>query len=98
MISARTKAALAAAKARGVRLGKPENLRNQDVGRVSGRVRRAVVAGERASDLRPIIADVQASGASSLRQIAAGLNQRSILTARGCRGTVNLGRGLAERV
>src|SRR3954462_2138552 len=38
MISARTKAALAAAKARGVRLGKPANLRNQDGGRVQGRV------------------------------------------------------------
>ena len=70
-------------KARGVRLGKPENLRDQDVGRVRGRAQRTVVAGERASDLRPIIADVQASGASSLRQIAAGLNQRGIPTARG---------------
>src|SRR3954464_3813786 len=34
MISARTKAALAAAKAKGVQLGKSENLRNQDRGRV----------------------------------------------------------------
>ena len=32
MISARTKAALAAAKARGKRLGTPENLRNHDLG------------------------------------------------------------------
>src|SRR5215207_5058697 len=44
MISARTKAALAAAKARGVRLGKSENLRNQDRGRVRGRARRAEIA------------------------------------------------------
>jgi len=34
-------------------------------------------------DLQPIIADVQASGGLSLRQIAAGLNQRGIPTARG---------------
>ena len=39
MISARTKAALAAAKARGVRLGKPENLSNQEAGQVRGRAR-----------------------------------------------------------
>src|SRR4051812_18898417 len=31
---------------------------------------------ERTADLRPIIADVQSAGASSLRQIAAGLNGR----------------------
>jgi DNA invertase Pin-like site-specific DNA recombinase len=83
MISVRTKAALAAAKARGVRLGKPENLRHQEAGRVQGRARRTVIAGGRAADLRPIIADVRASGASSLRQIAAGLNGRGIPTARG---------------
>ena len=32
MISARTKAALAAAKARGAQLGRPENLTNQEAG------------------------------------------------------------------
>jgi hypothetical protein len=37
MISERTKAALAAAKARGKRLGTPGNLRNQHVGRANGR-------------------------------------------------------------
>jgi DNA invertase Pin-like site-specific DNA recombinase len=82
MISARTKAALAA-KARGVQLGRPENLQNQEVGRERGRARRTTLAGERAADLQPIIADVQVTGVRSLRVIAAGLNQRGIPAARG---------------
>jgi hypothetical protein len=41
------------------------------------------VAAERAADIAPIIAELQASGATSLRAIAAGLNQRGISTARG---------------
>src|SRR5918993_4311163 len=51
MISARTKAAMAAAKARGVQLGRPENLRNQDTGRERGRAKRTATAAARAADL-----------------------------------------------
>ena len=99
MISARTKAALAAAKARGARLGKPENLRNQDAGRMQGRARRSAMAAERTADLRPIIMDVRASGASSLREIAAGLNQRGIPAARGGPwSAVQVKRALERRV
>src|SRR5688500_6183468 len=76
MISARTKSALAAAKARGRRLGNPGNLRNEDVGRIRGRARRTAMAQQRTKDLAPIIADIQAAGAFSFRQIAAGLNAR----------------------
>src|SRR5215203_4942397 len=83
MISQRTKAALAAAKARGKKLGTPANLRNQDTGRIQGRAKRTMIAWERAADLKPIIADLRVKGASSLRQIAVGLNQRGIPTARG---------------
>ena len=83
MISARTRAALAAAKARGAKLGRPENLCNQEAGRERGRVTRSATARARATDLRPILADLQASGAKSLREIAAGLNHRHIPTARG---------------
>jgi DNA invertase Pin-like site-specific DNA recombinase len=82
MISARTKAALAAAKARGKRLGKPQNLRNQDAGRVRGRARRTLRAQERTKDLAPVVAEIQGTGALSLRQTAAALNARGIPTAR----------------
>jgi hypothetical protein len=40
-------------------------------------------ARSRAADIRPIVADIQASGATSLRQIASALNERHIRTARG---------------
>ncbi|MGM4917478.1 recombinase family protein [Tardiphaga sp. 813_E8_N1_3] len=38
---------------------------------------------ERAADIGPTIAELQAGGATSLRAIAAALNERSIPTARG---------------
>ena len=50
MISDRTKAALAAAKARGKRLGTPANLRNHDLGRALGRARKTEKARARAAD------------------------------------------------
>jgi hypothetical protein len=40
-------------------------------------------AGDRAADLAPTIAELQAGGATSLRASAAGLNERGIPTARG---------------
>ncbi|MCJ2099296.1 recombinase family protein [Methylobacterium sp. E-046] len=83
MISARTKAALAAAKARGVRLGKPENLSNREAGQVRSRARQTQRSEERALDLAPVIARVRAEGAVSLRQIATALNARGIPAARG---------------
>jgi len=83
MISSRTKAALDAARDRGVKLGKPENLSNQDEGRRKGRARRTEIADGRAADLAPILFDLKASGASTLREIASALNERGIPTARG---------------
>src|SRR5919112_1950700 len=83
LISDRTKKALAAAKARGVKLGSPANLRGQTMGGVRGRISIARMAARRAADLAPVIASVRAAGAMSLREIASGLNARGIKTARG---------------
>ncbi|MGO9773122.1 MAG: recombinase family protein [Roseiarcus sp.] len=85
MISQRTRAALAAAKARGVKLGKPENLRNQKMGCANGRAARTRAAINRAGDLLPIIANIKAAGTGSLRGIAVELNSRGIPAARGGR-------------
>ena len=89
MISARTKAALQAAKARGVKLGW---IRHREDGSIvkldlaaiaAGRRARTAKSAARAEDIAPIIADLKASGAVSLREIAASLHDRGIPTARG---------------
>jgi DNA invertase Pin-like site-specific DNA recombinase len=84
-ISARTRAALSAAKARGVRLGNPAHL-NPSARRLgaiaSARVRQARAA-QRAADLASTIAELRRSGASTLRALAQGLNGRGIPAARG---------------
>jgi DNA invertase Pin-like site-specific DNA recombinase len=88
MISARTKAALAAAKARGVRLGghrgSPERMEGmaRKGNAASATVRRAASA-KRNEDLLPVIEDMQTSGAVTPQQIADGLNERGITAARG---------------
>jgi DNA invertase Pin-like site-specific DNA recombinase len=85
MISKRTKDALAAAKARGKRLGGDRgNLSGGGTkGYAASLATRQAKARSRASDLAPVIEELKASGAVSLRQIAAGLNARGIRTARG---------------
>ena len=86
MISERTKAALAAAKARGQKLGgRPENLRNGAAGSAAGVATRQRRAQERARDLAPVIIQLRQEGALSLGQIAAGLTARGIPAARGGR-------------
>jgi DNA invertase Pin-like site-specific DNA recombinase len=83
-ISKRTKAALAAAKARGTQLGgrRVSAERWAEIG-LAARVARTAEADKRASDLLPVIRSIQAEGAQSLRQIAARLNERNITTPRG---------------
>jgi hypothetical protein len=84
MISERTKVALAAAKRRGVKLGGYRaNAGLTAKARKAGQTANARLAASRAADLAPVIAELQASGAMSLRAIADGLNARGIPTARG---------------
>jgi DNA invertase Pin-like site-specific DNA recombinase len=79
LISDRTRHALQEAKKRGVVLGGPKLAEAQQR---SVEVRSAQ-ADAFASNVLPVIRDIQASGATSLRQIAAALNARGIATARG---------------
>lgn len=85
MISDRTKAALAAVKARGRTLGTPRNLTDtaRQKGRKASVEARQEAAKARDGDVLPAIREAQERGATSLRQIAALLNTQGIPTARG---------------
>ena len=83
MISIRTKAALAAAKARGVRLGGDRGAVLSAEARIKGNAARSAKANGRAADLLPVIAEARASGATTLKAVAEALNAKGIPTARG---------------
>jgi DNA invertase Pin-like site-specific DNA recombinase len=86
MISERTRAALAAAKARGVKLGgRPENFKNAELGRQKAALAIQARATALAADLLPVIEGIQAEGITSMAGIARALNERGIPTARGSR-------------
>src|SRR5690349_9569979 len=79
VIAARTKAALEAAKARGVRLGSPAPYRGSAAGVEALKTR----ADQFAENVMPIIRDIQRTGVKTLRSIADALNARGVQTARG---------------
>jgi DNA invertase Pin-like site-specific DNA recombinase len=83
MISARTKAALAAAKRRGKKLGGDRGAKLTAKARAAGRAVLQARAQERAFDLAATIKELQAAGCESLRAIAEGLEGRGIPAARG---------------
>jgi DNA invertase Pin-like site-specific DNA recombinase len=90
LISERTKAGLAAAKARGVKLGKPENLTKEvaDKGRQLGRQQQSNKANRLAAMIRPRINELKNQGLS-LRAIAATLDSEHFKTARGGKWTAS---------
>jgi DNA invertase Pin-like site-specific DNA recombinase len=83
-ISERTKAALAAAKARGIKLGWsiPERASEQRQAAKKGAAVNKALALAHAENVLPMIQQTRAEGAS-LRQIAMKLNARGVKTARG---------------
>jgi len=82
MISERTRAALAVRKAQGAPLGNRTNLAEAQA---LGAARTAEAARRFTENVAPVIRQVQGSGVSSLRGIAAVLNARGVRTARGGR-------------
>lgn len=82
-ISSRTKAALAAAKARGVKLGGNRGAILTADAKAKGVQVRQAKAQSRATDLLPVIEDIRVAGATTLQAIADALNARGIPTARG---------------
>jgi DNA invertase Pin-like site-specific DNA recombinase len=79
LISARTKAALAAKKAQGVKLGNPRAA--ETIGQAHAAARAA--ADRFAENTLPIINQIMAAGAKTTREVADALNARGVRTARG---------------
>ena len=100
-ISKRTTEALAAAKARGQRLGNPNGaaaLRRAGKGNQAATAAVSAQATDRAAQLRPVLEGLQAAGVTSLNGIAASLNDEGILTPRGGRWHASSVRNLVARL
>ncbi|GFM32375.1 recombinase family protein [Desulfovibrio subterraneus] len=85
-ISRRTREALAAAKARGRKLGNPNGaaaLQRADKGNAASIQAIQSAADRHALDLAPVIESIRAEGITSFGSMAEQLNQRGMLTPRG---------------
>lgn len=94
LISQRTKAALRAAKARGVKLGAPDPSKGAAV----GVTRIKEKADQRAAALTPVIEEIKAAGITSFAGIARALNARGATTPRGGRWHPTSVKNVVERV
>ncbi|MDG4650387.1 recombinase family protein [Roseibacterium sp. SDUM158017] len=100
-ISRRTKEALAAAKARGVKLGNPNGaaaLRRAGKGGAALHETVRQNADEHAAALGPVVEALRAEGHTTLRGIADVLNARGMMTRRGGRWHVSNVRNLRARL
>lgn len=100
-ISRRTKEALAAAKARGVKLGNPNGVAALLRAGKGGAALRATVtsnADAHAADLAEVLRDIRTEGHLTLRAIAAELNRRGMVTRRGGQWHVSSVRNLMCRI
>jgi DNA invertase Pin-like site-specific DNA recombinase len=79
MISRRTREALAAARARGTRLGNP----NPKAASAKGGAARKAQADKHAENVEPIIREIKAAGVSTLQGLADSLNARGVASATG---------------
>ena len=80
LISERTRAALAAKKATGARLGNPRNIAHAGA---LGRGVQTATADQFVSGLMPIVLAIRNAGAITLEAMTQALNQRGIRSARG---------------
>jgi DNA invertase Pin-like site-specific DNA recombinase len=86
LIGERTKKALAAAKARGVKLGNPNGaraLRGKQTGNTEAVTKIKQKAAQRALDLQGIIDGLKRSGMTTVRSITSELNRQGISAPRG---------------
>jgi DNA invertase Pin-like site-specific DNA recombinase len=83
LISSRTKAALAAAKARGKKLGGHRGSSLTEKARAKGRKVQSIRAKERALDIEPVLKSIRTTGITSLNGLAHALTARGVPTPRG---------------
>jgi DNA invertase Pin-like site-specific DNA recombinase len=97
-ISERTKAALAAAKARGVQLGNPNLRPGNSASAINASKARTNRANERADELCEVLENAERQGLVTLRQLASYLNDLGIASSHGKQWHANSVRRIRRRL